>query len=313
MKKSILFAVLAVTVSLGIWASVTYPRIGGDVLHLASSIETKIYGLHRAEVDISDSRMMTWQGGPQEAKETVVMIHGYSSEKTVWMRFASHFTDSYRVLILDLPGHGETAFDPALKYDTVSQARRVVVAMDTLNIERAHIIGNSMGGFIAAQLALHHADRVQSAVLIDAAGVVAPQESDMAKMLASGRNPFEIHNRDEFIEFYAMTMAQPPYLPKMILDYMADDYIVRRESLTRIFQDFHNSDYLDTRLAEIHVPVLILWGERDRLLHISSAPVWQSGIANAELITYPKLGHMPMLEAPSQSAEDVLAFLAKHP
>jgi len=313
MKKSILFAALAVTASLAIWASVTYPRIGGEVLHLASSIETKIYGLHRAEVDISDSRMMSWQGGPQEAKETVVMIHGYSSEKTVWMRFASHFTDNYRVLILDLPGHGETAFDPALQYDTVSQARRVVEAMDALNIKRAHIIGNSMGGFIAAQLALHHAERVQSAVLIDAAGVVAPQESDMAKMLASGRNPFEIHNRDEFIEFYAMTMAQPPYLPKMILDYMADDYIVRRESLTRIFQDFHNSDYLDTRLAEIHVPVLILWGERDRLLHISSAPVWQSGIANAELITYSNLGHMPMLEAPSQSAEDVLTFLAKHP
>ncbi len=88
--------------------------------------------------------------------------------------------------------------------------------------------------------------------------------------------------------------------------------MVRRESLTRIFEDFHNTDFLDQRLTEIHVPILVLWGERDRLLHISSATVWQNGIANAELITYPALGHMPMLEAPRQSAEDVLAFLAKH-
>lgn len=311
MKKYLIVAI-ALAASFAIWAGVTYPRIGGDVLHLVSGIETRIYGLHRAEVEISDSRMMSWQGGPQTADETVLMIHGYSSEKTVWMRFASHFTDKYRVLILDLPGHGETAFDPAIKYDTVSQARRVIEAMDVLGIQRAHIVGNSMGGFIAAQLALHNSDRVQSAVLIDAAGIVAPQESDMAKMLASGRNPFEIRSREEFIEFYGMTMAQPPWLPRMILDYMANDYIVRRESLTRIFNDFHNTDFLDEHLSEIHVPILILWGERDRLLHISSAAVWQSGIQNAELITYPELGHMPMLEAPSKSADDVLAFLNRH-
>jgi abhydrolase domain-containing protein 6 len=311
MKKYLIVAI-ALAASFAIWAGVTYPRIGGDVLHLVSGIETRIYGLHRAEVEISDSRMMSWQGGPQTADETVLMIHGYSSEKTVWMRFASHFTDKYRVLILDLPGHGETAFDPAIKYDTVSQAQRVVEAMDVLGIQRAHIVGNSMGGFIAAQLALHNPDRVQSAVLIDAAGVVAPQESDMAKMLASGRNPFEIRSREEFIEFYGMTMAQPPWLPRMILDYMADDYIVRRESLTRIFNDFHNTDFLDDHLGKIHVPILVMWGERDRLLHISSAAVWQSGIQNAELITYPELGHMPMLEAPSKSADDVLAFLNKH-
>jgi len=311
MKKPLIVAI-ALAASFAIWAGATYPRIGGGVLHLVSGIETRIYGLHRAEVEISDSRMMSWQGGPQTADETVLMIHGYSSEKTVWMRFASHFTDKYRVLILDLPGHGETAFDPAIKYDTVSQAQRVVEAMDVLGIQRAHIVGNSMGGFISAQLALHNPDRVQSAVLIDAAGIVAPQESDMAKMLASGRNPFEIHSREEFIEFYGMTMAQPPWLPRMILDYMADDYIVRRESLTRIFHDFHSTNFLDEHLGKIHVPILILWGERDRLLHISSAAVWQNGIPNAELITYPELGHMPMLEAPSKSADDVLAFLNRH-
>ncbi|MBW2942121.1 alpha/beta fold hydrolase [Zhongshania aquimaris] len=312
MKKPLIFAVIALLASFALWATVTYPRIGGGLLHMASGIETRLYGLHRAKIDISDSQMMSWQGGPQDAQETVIMIHGYSSEKTVWMRFASHFTDKYQVLILDLPGHGETAFDPSLKYDTVSQAQRVVEAMDALGIKRAHIVGNSMGGFIAAQLALRHANRVQSAVLVDAAGVVAPQESDMAKMLATGRNPFEIHNRDEFIEFYAMTMSQPPWLPRMILDYMADDYIIRRESLIRIFQDFHNTGLLDKHLSDINVPILILWGERDRLLHISSAAIWQSGIPNAELITYPELGHMPMLEAPRKSAEDVLAFFAKH-
>jgi abhydrolase domain-containing protein 6 len=312
MKKTLLIAVAVLLAALVIWSSVTYPRVGGATLALASRMETAIYGLHRAEIGISDSRMMSWQGGPEDATEAVVMVHGYSSEKTVWMRFASHFTDRYQVLILDLPGHGETAFDPELKYDTVSQGQRVLQAMDALNISRAHIIGNSMGGFIAAQIALHHPERVQSVTLIDAAGVIAPEASDMEKMLAKGRNPFEISTREEFDAFYAMTMAQPPWLPRMILDYMADDYIARRESLARIHQDFHQVDMLDAQLSEFRVPVLVMWGERDRLLHISSAEVWKSGIPGAELISYPALGHMPMLEDPSRSASDILAFIAKH-
>jgi abhydrolase domain-containing protein 6 len=312
MKKTLLIIAAVLLAALVIWSSVTYPRVGGATLALASRMETAIYGLHRAEIDISDSRMMSWQGGPEDATEAVVMIHGYSSEKTVWMRFASHFTDRYQVLILDLPGHGETAFDPALKYDTVSQGQRVLQAMDALNISRAHIIGNSMGGFIAAQIALHHPERVQSATLIDAAGVIAPKASDMEKMLAKGRNPFEIITHEDFDAFYAMTMAQPPWLPRMILDYMADDYIARRESLARIFQDFHQVDMLDSQLSEFRVPVLVMWGERDRLLHISSAEVWKNGIPGAELISYPALGHMPMLEDPSRSASDILAFIAKH-
>jgi abhydrolase domain-containing protein 6 len=109
-----------------------------------------------------------------------------------------------------------------------------------------------------------------------------------------------------------MTMAQPPWLPRMILDYMADDYIARREPLARIFHDFHDVDMLDARLSEFSVPVLLLWGERDRLLDISSAEVWKKGIPGAQLITYPELGHMPMLEDASRSSRDVLDFITKH-
>jgi abhydrolase domain-containing protein 6 len=312
MKKPIIIALISLVIGFAIWVGATYPRIGGEVLALASKIETTLYGLHRAEIEISDSRLMSWQGGSEDSAETVVMIHGYSSEKTVWMRFARHFTDRYRVLIIDLPGHGETAFDPALKYDSVSQGERVLQAMDALGIGSAHIIGNSMGGFIAAQIALHHPERVRSAILIDAAGVVAPNISDMERMRAQGRNPFEMSTREEFDTFYAMTMAQPPWLPRMILDYMADDYIARRESLARIFHDFHDVDMLDARLSEFSVPVLLLWGERDRLLDISSAEVWKKGIPGAQLITYPELGHMPMLEDASRSSRDVLDFIAKH-
>lgn len=312
MKKTLMVSAAVAAIGFAGWAGLTYPAVGGHALQLGTRVETALYGLHRATVEVRDSRLMSWQGGPADAAEAVVMIHGYSADKTVWMRFAPHFTDRYRVLILDLPGHGETAFDPALAYDTKSQGERVLQAMDALGIARAHVVGNSMGGFIAARLALDHPDRVQTATLIDAVGVLAPEPSDMDRMLAAGRNPFEVQSRDEFAAFYAMTMAQPPWLPGMTLDYMADDYVARRDTLARIFRDFHHVGMLDDRLGEIRVPVLVMWGDRDRLVHRSAADVWARGIPGAERVSYPELGHMPMVEDPARSARDVLAFFARH-
>lgn len=313
MKRALLLALAATAAGFTSWAALTYPTVGKLALDADTRIETAIAALKRATVDVGDSRMMTWQGGPADAAETVVMIHGYSADKTVWMRFAPHFTDRYRVLVLDLPGHGETPFDPSLRYDTRSQAQRVLKAMDALGIVKAHLVGNSMGGFIAAQLALHHPARVQSATLMDAAGVTAPQPSDMEQMLSRGDgNPFEVTSRAAFDRFYAMTMAQPPWVPGITLDWIAADYAARRESLARIFTDFRNVDLLDTRLAEITVPVLVMWGDQDRLVHRSAAEVWTRGIPGAQLIRYPDLGHMPMVEDPARSAADIRTFIGHH-
>lgn len=313
MKRPLLLALAATALGFTGWAALTYPAAGKLALDADTRIETAIAGLRRTTIDVGDSRLMTWQGGPADARETVLMIHGYSADKTVWMRFAPHFTDRYRVMVLDLPGHGETPFDPALRYDTMSQAQRVLKAMDALGIPRAHLVGNSMGGFIAAQLALHHPERVQSATLMDAAGVIAPQASDMGQRLARGEgNPFEVTNREAFADFYAMTMAQPPWVPGVTLDWIAADYAARRDSLARIFKDFHHVDLLDTRLGEIAVPVLVMWGDQDRLVHRSAADVWVRGIPGATLITYPDLGHMPMVEDPARSAADVRTFIGQH-
>jgi len=170
-----------------------------------------------------------------------------------------------------------------------------------------------MGGFIAARMALAHPQRVQTATLVDAAGVIAPQPSDMDRLVAQGRNPFEVHSRAEFDDFYAMTMAQPPWVPRMTLDWLADDYIARRASLARIFKDFAGVGLLDPHLAEIRVPVLVMWGAKDRLVHVSAAEVWTRGIRHAQQVIYSDLGHMPMVEDPERSAADVLRFITTQP
>lgn len=312
-SKWVLAAVLAVA-SITVAASVaTYPAIGGKLYAADMQIETALYGLHRATVDGGDARLMTYQGGAADAPEAVVMLHGYSADKDVWVRFARHFTSRYRVVIVDLPGHGETPFDPALRYDTASQATRVLHMMDALGIKRAHLVGNSMGGFIAARIAHDHGERVASATLMDAAGVVSPTPSDMDRLVAAGRNPFEVSTQEEFRSFYGMTMAQAPWVPGVTLDHIGERYIAQRQQLARIFRDFHHVGLLDDSLASIRVPVLVMWGAKDQLVHVSAAAKWAAGIPGARRVIYDDLGHMPMVEDPSRSAHDVTTFIAQLP
>lgn len=286
-----------------------YGALGRLAYRLTMALESRLYGLRRVVVDAGDCRMDCYLGGPIDARETLVLVHGYSADKAVWVRFAKHFTARYRVLVVDLPGHGETAYDPALSYRISAQAQRVLRAMDTLGITRAHVVGNSMGGMIAARLAHDHPQRLRSASLIDPAGVQSPQPSDMEQMLARGHNPFLVASQAGFRAFYAMTMARPPWLPSMALHAIGQRYIAQRAQLAHIFEHFTSEGGLDHQLGAIRVPVLVMWGRRDRLLHASAAAVWTDGIPGARQVVYDDLGHMPMLESPARSARDVLTFI----
>ncbi len=307
MKKTALalFAILAC----GVGAVVaTYPKIGDLIYDTAIAIESTVYGLGRRTQALDDLAMVYYRGGP-EAAPAIVMVHGYTSDKTVWLRFARHFTGSHQVIIPDLAGHGETAFDPALSHTQQAQAARIAALLDRLGIDRAHIIGNSMGGYISAYFALAYPERTLSAAMVDPAGVISPQPSAMDLLVARGENPFEISSMEDFERFLPMTMAQPPYLPQVVVDAKAATYMARRERYATIFEAIHSAPRLTGRLPQLTPPSLLIWGDQDRLIDVSAVAVWQQvpGIAVAVM---PGIGHMPMVEAPAQTAAIYRQFLA---
>ena len=311
--KRLAIVLLTLLVASGIWIAASYPKIGALTYELIASIESRIYGLHEQTVDLGELRMATYQGGPADAKETLILLHGYSADKDVWPRFAKHFTGDYRVIIPDLAGHGDTGFDAAWDYSAPAQARRIAMLMDRLGIAKAHVGGNSMGGFIAAHFALAYPERTLSVALIDAAGVISPEPSDMGRLLAQGRNPFEVSSRAEFDAFYAMTMASPPWMPGFVLAAMAEKYQAHRDELALIFKGFHERFMLDDKLSQIQTPALVLWGQKDRLIDVSSAAVWAKGLRNSKLVIEEGIGHMPMVERPARTAEIYRQFLSSTP
>ncbi|CAM3678510.1 alpha/beta fold hydrolase [Nocardioides zeicaulis] len=283
--------------------------LAGRVYAAATQAEARAYGLRERRVDVGDASLAVLEGGPAGAPP-VVLLHGYSADRVVWVRFARHLLKDHRVVVPELAGHGASGFTPGLGYSAPAQARRVAAVLDHLGIDRAHVAGNSMGGFVAATLAVDHPDRVTSLLLSDAVGVTQPEPSEAELAFREGRNPFLLDDVADFPDFYAMTMARPPFLPGFLRAAVAADYVARRDQLEEIFRDFHGVDPLDERLGEVRVPTLVVWGEEDRLVHPSTARVWADGIAGARTVTYPGVGHMPMLEVPSLAAADFRAFLS---
>ena len=284
--------------------------LGARVLAAATRAEARAYGLRERRVDVGDTTLAVLEGGPADAP-AVVLLHGYTADRVVWMRFAKHLLRDHRVVVPELAGHGASGFASGTGFSAPAQAERVATAMERLGIQRAHVAGNSMGGFVAATLALAHPDRVASLLLSDAVGVASPEPSEAELQIREGRNPFFLDDVAAFPEFYAMTMARPPFVPGFVRAAIAEDYVARRPHYEEIFTDFFGVATLDDRLGEITAPTLVMWGEQDRLVHPSTARVWADGIAGARVVRYPDAGHMPMLEMPRRSADDYRAFLER--
>ena len=285
-----------------------YVRLGAQLYAAAMRAEARRAHLTTAYADVDGLRMAYYRGGRPGAP-VIVMVHGYSADRQIWSRFARRFVGGYDVVVPDLAGHGETAFVAGADYSAPAQAARIAGLLDVLGIDRAHVIGNSMGGFVAATFARTYPDRTLSVCLSDAAGVTAPRPSDAELMLRDGVNPFLFDDPAKFGPFFAMTMAKPPYAPSIVKAAMAQQYVDREPQLAEIFDGFFGRDLLDDHLGEITAPTLVMWGDRDRLVAPSAAAVWAAGIPNATSVTYEGIGHMPMVEIPRRAAADYAAFL----
>jgi pimeloyl-ACP methyl ester carboxylesterase len=303
--KKIIALVIVIVAGYFAWQS---PALGKWVYANVSDLEASIYGFEQTTVDIGEMELSAYIGGPED-KPVIVMIHGYSADKDVWPRFAKHLVDDFRIVIPDLAGHGDTGFDPKSSFRGPDQAERISKMLTALKIDKAHIIGNSMGGFITGWFARLYPDQTITATPMDPAGVASPTPSDREVMIANGNNPFFVKTREDFDIFYPMTMAKPPYLPEFILAAMAQKYQDRREELVAIDEDIGTKDRLTDELQHITAPTLIMWGNKDRLIHVSAADVWKSKIANAQVHIFDGVGHMPMVEVPAEAAAVYRQFI----
>jgi abhydrolase domain-containing protein 6 len=246
--------------------------------------------------------------------ETVVLLHGIFAEKDHWVDFARPLTKHYRIIAPDLPGFGESSRLADQSYNYAEQVDRLAQFLDALNIKRAHIAGNSMGGTIASLFAIRYPDRVLSVGLIGAPhGIRTPIASEMDQIIEANRpSPLIARTPEDFDQLLAMVFKNEPFLPYPIRQRAKTLAIDNAASNERLWREQKTDRFLlDSQIDRLTHPTLVLWGDADRSFHVSGADVLKRRLANADVRVLKDVGHLPMMETPSASASAYRAFISQ--
>lgn len=250
--------------------------------------------------------------------EIIILVHGFTADKNNWLRFVRYIPEKYRVLAIDMPGHGDNIRVMDRKYDPSSLSSGIAKTIDALELKRFHIAGNSLGGLVSKIYSVEHPDNVITLGLFDSAGVVSREPSDFQQALKKEDNPFVVKTREDYDRLIEYAFYDEPFMPWPIHAVMSREYIKRNDFNQKMFGElihselFTNPDFARNTLPSLKVPVFVIWGDKDRLLHVSSTEVYQDLLPQVEVTILKDCGHIPMIERPEESADHYSTFLEKH-
>lgn len=263
-----------------------------------------------------DGRVWPYLEGGDRSKPTLVMVHGFGADKDHWTFYAPWLTKDYHLIAPDLPGFGENDRDGELPFDVATQAARLKAFLDALGIERPHLGGNSMGGWIALRFAIDYPDRLRTLTLMNNAGIVGADESELQKLAADrDYNPLVLASLEDADRLIAFVVRKPTHVPARLKPVIYADALKHRDLLDKIFwviADEMEQKPLNDELGKVTVPTLIIWGRHDKLIDVSCVAVLEAGIAGSTSHIFEDVAHVPMIEAPKATAMIQREFLAKH-
>jgi pimeloyl-ACP methyl ester carboxylesterase len=253
--------------------------------------------------------------GPKSAP-ALILIHGSNASLFTWEPWAARLSDAFRVISIDMPGHGLTGAVPSGDYSEEAMTNIVARVADRLKLTRFAIGGNSMGGGVAAHFAEEYPQHVTQLILVDAVGM--PSHNGAHTPLAFRLARIPVLNLSLLYvtpRFFVVEGLDDAIVRKAIIDdRMIDGYwdFARmqgtREATLRRFQA-PQDDFVARNAERIAVPTLILWGEEDRLVPVEAGRRFARAIRASKLIIYSGTGHLPQEEVPDKSAADVRDFL----
>ncbi len=241
--------------------------------------------------------------------DVILLIHGFGGDKDNWIRFAKFLTPAYHVIIPDLPGFGESTRLPDANYSIMVQVTRLNAFTEKLRLKRLHIVGNSMGGSIAGNFTAEYPQMIASLALFDSAGVKSPVKSERDKLIEKGFNPLLVYNPDDYDRLMKFIFFKQPQISGGIKRALAEKAASNKAFNEKVYRDVDTDRYdLEKKLGRISAPTLIVWGDRDRAIDISSVKIFEI-IKNHKTAIMKNCGHLPMLERPEEAASIYLDFL----
>ncbi len=266
--------------------------------------------LNKKQVLAGDTNWVYYEGG---TGPTLVLLHGFASDKTVWLPLAAQLTQRFHVVIPDLPGWGESSRDPAASYNLDVQAQRLENFFQAIHLPGMVLVGHSMGGGIAGLYTLAHPDHVAGLVLMDSVGLKF-DENAFAREVRAGQDPFVFNDRAGFRRALDLAFEHPPHVAGRFADVFVQRNEKNRTFIEKTFKELRDPSQvlaLQNRLGDFITPVMGLWCRNDRIIDYSALESLRNGLSHAHSISATTLngcGHMPMLEKPREVGQILANF-----
>lgn len=294
--------------------------VGFEGLFRLPSGRPPLLRIHNVEVD-GGLRISTLTMG---AGPDVLLLHGLGSTKSSFFDTAAALSRRYRVHALDLPGFGGSSKPALARYGAAFSARAVLGVMDALEIDRAHLVGNSMGGRVALEVGLTHPERVGGlGLLCPALPYVKRGLQPLVRLLRPelALLPHSLGRGRIEQQFWSM-FADPDQVDPSVADIAVDEFerIYRTAGARIAFGASARSIYLEPpfgrsglfpRLAELQPPALFVWSSHDRLVPAGFRRHVEQWLPSAEQIVLEGCGHVPQVERPERTNGLLERFLAR--
>ena len=281
--KPRIITLIVVTLCVASWANAQTPK------------ETTVFGqkIHYVEAGT----------GP-----TVILLHGLGGSSQAWQLNIAPLAEKYHVVVPDQIGFGKSD-KPLVNYRLRTYVDFLDQFCKQLKIERATLIGNSMGGWIAAMFTAAFPDRVDKLVLVDAGGYAPPKDLDTRTFF--GLNPTTRAEMKVLVAkvFYNKAFQSDAAIDAAITARLGagDGFTIKSitESIIR------GEDFLDDIAKTIKRPTLIIWGREDGLIALADGERFNKDIAGSKLIVFDQCGHVPNFEKAVEFNAAVLKFLGE--
>jgi pimeloyl-ACP methyl ester carboxylesterase len=278
---------------------------------VATALARRSAGLRAGSITVDGHRIAYLDGGQGEP---LLLLHGFGATRDHWVPVAPFLTAHFRVIAPDLPGFGDSSRDAAARYGQDEQIERIGAFARALGLTRFHLGGNSMGGYLAALFAVRQPEAVLSLWLLAPAGVQSAAASPVQDAIARGDNPLLVRDAAAFERLSALCFTHAPWLPAQFQRVLARRAIADAPFNARMFEHLVAEPIaLESVLPACTLRALVVWGDGDRVLDPSGLEVLRGLMRNAECVLMRRMGHIPMVERPAETAAGFLRFHGRVP
>jgi len=236
------------------------------------------------------------------AGATMLMLHG-SGGAPRFLPAMQALAQKFEVIVPQAPGFG--GGDPPAWLETVSDlANFYLDFLDTLDLRQVHLVGLSLGGWIAADLAVRNASRLASLTLVDAPGIHVAGIEHL--------DPFLLSEEQAVRETYFEPKLADEAVARALVPENEDVRLANQRMVAKLaWQPRYHDPQLQRWLHRIRIPTLILWGENDRLFPPAYGEAWHTAIAGSRIVVLPRCGHLPIQERPEAFVSIVTEFCSE--